>query len=166
MFKNLMPFTIELIIGSTSDIPEALRNTYEGQIAWAIIFSILLLIVSLPRQLNALRFTSFVSFFISVFVVFSIIGLSFIDLELEEQSSDFIDRWNFALYESDITIAGIFNSLPLIIFAYMYQPNIPAIYQEMKEKSMFKMKKVLAFGTAIASFSYIFTGVFGYVTFV
>ena len=36
----------------------------------------------------------------------------------------------------------------------------------MKDKSMFKMKKVLAIGTAISSFSYIFTGVFGYVTFV
>jgi amino acid permease len=36
----------------------------------------------------------------------------------------------------------------------------------MKDKSMFKMKKVLAIGTGIASFSYIFTGVFGYVTFV
>ena len=159
-----MPFTLELIMGAVKDIPEGLRNTAEGQMTWAVIFSILLLIVSLPRQLNALRFTSFISFFISVFVVFSIIGLCF--CALESQNSDFIDRWNFALYESDITIAGIFNSLPLIIFAYMYQPNIPAIYHEMKDKSMFKMKKVLASGTAIASFSYIFTGVFGYVTFV
>lgn len=36
----------------------------------------------------------------------------------------------------------------------------------MKDKSMYKMKKVLATGTAISSFSYILTGVFGYVTFV
>ena len=118
MFKNLMPFTLELIMGAVKDIPEGLRNTAEGQMTWAVIFSILLLIVSLPRQLNALRFTSFISFFISVFVVFSIIGLCF--CALESQNSDFIDRWNFALYESDITIAGIFNSLPLIIFAFMY----------------------------------------------
>jgi amino acid permease len=48
----------------------------------------------------------------------------------------------------------------------MYQPNIPAIYHEMKEKSMFKMKKVLGIGTAIASLSYCLTGIFGYVTFV
>ena len=81
MFKNLMPFTIELIMGAIKDIPENLRNTTEGQITWAVIFSILLLIVSLPRQLNALRFTSFISFFISVNVVFSIIGLCFCELD-------------------------------------------------------------------------------------
>lgn len=97
-------------------------------------------------------------------MVSSVIGLCLTDLDTG--GGAFIERWNFALHESDITIAGIFNSLPLIIFAYMYQPNIPAIYHEMKDKSMFKMKKVLAYGTMIASISYILTGVFGYVTFV
>ena len=34
--------------------------------------------------------------------------------------------------KASITVNGIFNSLPLIIFAYMYQINIPAIYTELE----------------------------------
>ena len=70
------------------------------------------------------------------------------------------------MYESDITVAGIFNSLPLIIFAFMYTPNIPAIYHELKHKNLENIKKVLAYGTSIATVSYFITGVFGYITFV
>ena len=62
-------------------------------------------------------------------------------------------------------MAGIFNSLPLIIFAYMYQPNIPAIYHELKAKNMGNINKVLSLGTLMASIAYILTGMFGYITF-
>jgi amino acid permease len=30
-----------------------------------------------------------------------------------------------------MSIVGVFNSLPLIIFSFMYQINIPAIYTEL-----------------------------------
>lgn len=77
--------------------------------------------VSLPRELKALRFTSFLSFGISLYVVFSIFLLSFKEKETDGVNRhDFNERFLTALTESDITVAGIFNSLPLIIFAYMY----------------------------------------------
>lgn len=47
----------------------------------------------------------------------------------------------------------------------MYQPCIPAIYHEMNNKSMPKIKRVLAIGTTIASVAYIIVGIFGYATF-
>ena len=34
--------------------------------------------------------------------------------------------------KAHIDVPGIFNSLPLVIFAYMYQINIPAIYTELE----------------------------------
>merc|ERR1711935_785277 len=47
----------------------------------------------------------------------------------------------------------------------MYQPNIPAIYHELKNRNLKNINKVLGTGTMIASCSYILTGVFGYITF-
>jgi amino acid permease len=38
---------------------------------------------------------------------------------------------------------GMFNSLPLIIFGFMYQCNIPAIYNELKTKNLKTGKSVL-----------------------
>lgn len=48
----------------------------------------------------------------------------------------------------------------------MYQPNVPAIYQELKNKNLMSIRKVLGIGTTLSSICYIFTGIFGYVTFV
>lgn len=70
-----------------------------------------------------------------------------------------------ALGHNDITVNGIFNSIPLIIFSYMYQPLIPAIYHELNNKSVQKMDKILLLGTLLASVAYILCGIFGYVTF-
>lgn len=64
-----------------------------------------------------------------------------------------------------ITVWGVFNSIPLIIFSYMYQPLIPAIYHELKARNLNNMKTVLASGTGFASLAYILVGLFGYITF-
>jgi len=47
----------------------------------------------------------------------------------------------------------------------MYQINIPAIFNELTEKNMDNMKKVLGYGTAGASTLYIIAGIFGFVAF-
>ena len=47
----------------------------------------------------------------------------------------------------------------------MYQINIPALYNELEDKSMESMKKVLVYGTTGASLLYIMAGVFGFAAF-
>jgi len=134
---------------------------------WATIFSFVCLMpVSMPRSLNTLRFTSLVSFAISLFVVLTVFSLSFKDVD-DGSGVDhtFHDRIAFAWKDTNITFTGIFNSLPLVIFSYMYQPNIPSLYHELKKKKLFTMQKVLWFGTGIASSAYIMAGMFGYITF-
>lgn len=61
---------------------------------------------------------------------------------------------------------GIFSSVPLIIFAFMYQLNMPSIYTELRNKSYARMNKVTIRGTNVAMVIYILTGIFGYLTFV
>jgi amino acid permease len=99
-------------------------------------------------------------------LVFTIIGLAFDPNSTDKhQGTDFSTRFSAALEEQEITLMGIFNSLPLIIFSYMYQPNIPALYQELKRRNMKNMQKVLWMGTIVAAAAYIMTGMFGYATF-
>lgn len=120
---------------------------------------------SLPRTLNALRFTSLLSFFISCFIVVVIFTLCFKNKSVPDLDP-FNDRFKKAYDESgDISLDGVFNSIPLIIFSYMYQPLIPAIYHELSEKNIKNMNTVLGLGTAITAVIYIVVGIFGWVTF-
>ena len=65
-----------------------------------------------------------------------------------------------------MTFSGVVSSFPLIIFAYMYQVNIPMIYTELERRNSKQMSKVLIMGTVGAVVLYIIVGVWGYVTFV
>ena len=58
------------------------------------------------------------------------------------------------------------SSFPLIIFAYMYQVNIPMIYTELERRNSKQMSKVLIIGTVGAVVLYIVVGVWGYATFI
>jgi len=56
--------------------------------------------------------------------------------------------------------------VPLIIFAYMYQVNIPLIYYELERRNKTTMSGVLMKGSVAAIVLYALVGVFGYLTFV
>ncbi len=58
------------------------------------------------------------------------------------------------------------TSVPLIIFAYMYQVNIPLIYKELERRNSKIMSGVLYKGSFAAIILYAMVGIFGYLTFV
>ena len=58
------------------------------------------------------------------------------------------------------------TSVPLIIFAYMYQVNIPLIYYELERRNKKAMSGVLLKGSVAAIILYSLVGIFGYLTFV
>ena len=60
---------------------------------------------------------------------------------------------------------GVIQSFPLIIYAYMYQPNIPMIYFELEKQNPREMSRVVASGSAILVLIFFFVGIFGYATF-
>jgi len=65
-----------------------------------------------------------------------------------------------------LNFRGVVSSFPLIIFAYMYQVNIPMIYFELEKRNSKQMGKVLMGGTFSAVLLYALTGIFGFFTFV
>jgi amino acid permease len=118
--------------------------------------------VSIPRELSALRFTSAFSVVMSFYIVLVI----FFEAVLNHGTSPSLKEGFVAGHEkANLSVLKIFNCLPLIIFAFMYQINIPAIYSELTEKSMENMQKIIGYGTFGAGTLYIITGVFGYAAF-
>ena len=99
---------------------------------------------------------------ISVYIMLVIVIEGLLD---RGTSPTISDGFKEGAEKSQLGLNGIFNSLPLVIFAYMYQINIPAIYNELEKPDLTTMKKVLALGTILAAFGYILAGMFGYVAF-
>lgn len=118
--------------------------------------------MSLPRTLSALRFSSFFSFILSIYIVFAIVILC---LASRDITPDLGGSFETAIENFHITPFGIFNSLPLIVFAYMYQTNIPMIYVELEKKNLKNMWRIMLIGTIGATIAYFLAGLFGYVTF-
>ena len=118
--------------------------------------------MSLARTLSALRFSSFFSFIISLYIVFAIVFICIFDRRV---TPDLGHSFDVAFKNFDITAFGVFNSLPLIIFAYMYQTNIPMIYAELEKKDLKHMWKVMRNGTIGATVAYWLGGLFGYTAF-
>lgn len=73
--------------------------------------------VSLARTLSALRFSSFFGFMISLYIVIAIVFLCLFSREI---TPDLGHSFKTAISNFDIDVFGIFNSLPIVIFAYMY----------------------------------------------
>lgn len=121
LFKNLMPYTLHTF-GADKALPNWLQDNETGKRVWATLYCFLLLFpVSLPRNLSALRFSSFMSFGISLFMVFTIFGMAFKESKADGNNKhDFTERLSTACQGSRISVLGVFNSLPLIIFSYMY----------------------------------------------
>lgn len=161
LLKGLLPFTIERV--SKGKAPEILTKQPTAGIIWATIFTVAFVFpLSLPRQMSQLRFTGFASAVISVFIIFSIMGVCLSG----KYTPHLGDAFKEAFENFDITMFGIFRSLPLIIFAFMYQTNIPMIYHELAKKNLKTMHSVLVIGTVGATCCYFIAGVFGYVTFI
>ena len=118
--------------------------------------------VTLPRKLSQLRFCSALSVIISLFLV---LVLFFEAIRDNGTSASVSAGFKAGQEKSELSVSGIFSSLPLIIFSYMYQVNVPGIYQDLEVKNLNTAKKVLGGGTLLAAVLYVSAGIFGYITF-
>ena len=118
--------------------------------------------ISLARSLSSLRFSSFFSAILSLYIVLAIV---FICLANREVTPDLNKSFNIVFTNFNVTVLGTFNSIPIVIFSFMYQTNIPMIYIELEKKNTKQMNRIMAIGTVGATILYIMAGVFGYAAF-
>jgi amino acid permease len=159
--KSMLP-EILLKFWTVDELPAFIVSDEWGQIFWATLFSFgMLLPMSLPRSINALRYSSLFGVLCSVYLSLAVFFVFYCDKEMvPDPAQNFKDAELFTL-----SFTGVVSSFPFIIFAYMYQVNIPMIYTELERRNAKQMSKVLIFGTVGAVVLYIIVGVWGYVTF-
>ena len=118
--------------------------------------------ISIPRKLSELRFASAFAIMLSFYLVLVIM----IEALMVHGTSRSVELgFEAGREKKQLSITGFFSSLPLIIFSYMYQINVPALYSEMEVKTIANGTKVLIIGTILAAVVYITAGIFGYIAF-
>lgn len=161
--KKAVPCIVELYSNDIQSIPEWLRNTGIGRLFWGLAFSFLILLpMSIPRSVNALRFTSLFGVLCSMYLCIAVTLVFFSDskmVPIPSANLKKIEAFKFSL-------SGFVKTFPLIIFAYMYQVNIPMIYRELNNRNTKRMARVISTGSGVAVLFYIMVGIFGYATFV
>ena len=118
--------------------------------------------VALPRTIGALRFASFFSLLISIYIAATIFFLCLIDRDVNPNLGK---SFRIGIENFNVSVLGVFNSIPLVIFAYMYQTNVPMLYVELEKKDLKDAWKINNWGVIATTIIYLFAGIFGYVTF-
>jgi len=114
-------------------LPSFMGDTKGGQVFWSALFSYAVVLpLTLVRKLSALRFASLFSFFCGIYVVMVLVLVCLFNRDI---TPDVGESLRIATTEFEITATGIFNSFPLIVFSFMYQPNLPSVYQELATKT-------------------------------
>jgi amino acid permease len=60
---------------------------------------------------------------------------------------------------------SIIETIPFIVFLYMYQALLPQAYRELKKRSLDQMDQVVISASVAMILVYIVVGLFGYLTF-
>jgi len=130
---------------------------------WCLIFSFVVMFpMSIPRNASALRYSSLFGVLCSMYLCIAVVIVFYTDPNVVASPSA-----NFSEMEAfKVSFDGIVSTVPLIIFAYMYQVNIPMIYVELERRNAKEMGAVIGLGSSVAVIFYVMVGIFGYATFV
>lgn len=109
--KTLVPHILEVLIGE-DNVPEYLgSNRWKGGIVWATIYSfVILLPLSMPRKIGALRFNSMFGVICSFYLVMCLVFMFFVDRHLVPNIGKSFQnaRW------FHVTLEGIVNAVPFV----------------------------------------------------
>mmetsp|Transcript_105271 Transcript_105271/g.145620 ORF Transcript_105271/g.145620 Transcript_105271/m.145620 type:complete len:351 (-) Transcript_105271:123-1175(-) len=160
--KSMMPLIL-LKFYTEEELPSYLGNNFTGKAFWGTIYSFIVLFpLSLPRQISALRYCSLLGVLCSIYLCLAVTIVYWSDKEIvPNPGANLRDAKYFK-----VSFSGVTSTVPLIIFAYMYQVNIPMIYYELENRSERRMSRVLVIGSSGAVVLYMLIGIFGYATFV
>lgn len=127
----MLPQTLDTIMKKS--LPSFMGDNSGGYLFWSALFSYgVVFPLSMVRKLSALRFSSLFSFFCGIYVVLVLVLVCLFNREITPELGQSLQ---IAATRFDITATGIFNSFPLIVFSFMYQPNLPSVYHELKVKT-------------------------------
>eukprot|EP00041_Stephanoeca_diplocostata_P001758 m.21288 g.21288 ORF g.21288 m.21288 type:complete len:383 (-) comp12372_c0_seq2:175-1323(-) len=117
--------------------------------------------LSLLRNIEPLKYTSFVSFMATLYAAFLLGYVSFTNTESARLPSQ--------EHRGSITYASfpvaVFGAIPIINVAFTAHYNGPRYYQELKQRSMPRFGKVIFIGMFFSLVCYTFCAITGYIFF-
>ena len=161
--KTLMPSIVNATVSDPSTLPYWLQMNKLSQIVWASVFAFgILLPMACFRELSMLRFTSFFGVTCIIIIMFVLSYEFSMNQEVVPQPpSSQLAQAEYFNFSGD----AIINAVPFVIFLYLYQPNIPHTYSELRIKTPIQMKKVLVRANTVAAAVFLLVGIFGYLIF-
>jgi len=158
--KTLVPHILSVLLGDKEKVPYILGDgRWSGQLFWASIYTLLVLIpLSIPRKAGALRFNSLFGVTCSFYLVMCLVFLFLVDRKLVPNMGNNFKNASYV----NITYDGLVNAIPFVVFAFMYQPNIPIVYRELNNRNYERMEKVIVRGSGSVVILYILASMFGY----
>ena len=157
--KTLIPQILKLTLGESS-VPDMLgEGQWKGELIWGTVYVIFIMLpLSIPKKIGSLEYFSTLGWICAVYITFCFIALFFWDKSLvPDISKNIVDAKYFVT-----SLSGIAEAMPYILFSYMFQPIVPIIYSELKNKSKFKMRKILTIGSIFVITIYVLDSTFGY----
>lgn len=142
-------------------LPEWCDQSQFGQAFWAVLAAFGVFPLSTPRSIGALRYVSLAGTLFATYLCFAVMFSFFLD---RRTVPDIQAAWDRARM-FNVSFKGVVTSMPMILFAYMFQVNIPQIFKELERRNYKNMSKVVYAGTSLTVTLYTMIGVFGYLSF-
>eukprot|EP00347_Sterkiella_histriomuscorum_P013193 403365653 len=161
LLKTLIPELFEQVFKDIQ-LPYWLQKNDTGTLLYATLLTVFIILpLSIPSELNQTMFVSTLGSFCSIFTVFVIVYEFFMnDIVVPDKISQ-IRHVQWFIFEWD----RIVESIPFIVFLYMYQGIIPQMYKELDRRSLNRMDRIILRSSYGIVLIYLVIGIFGYLTF-
>lgn len=143
-------------------LPVWVTDTFAGETFWGTLYAFVLVFpLSLPRTVGKLTYASAIGVVCTFYVSIVVTVIFFSNRNVVPNPWENFRNATYFRF----TFSGIAECVPMILFAYMYQVNIPMIYQELERRNHKRMGTVVWRGSIAGVILYASVGVFGYLTF-
>ncbi|CAI2367731.1 unnamed protein product [Moneuplotes crassus] len=156
--KTLIPHIFRICFPNTIE-EENSANQWLYELFSATFYSFCVLLpLGFAREIGTLRYNSIFGVFCTLYLTAMMISMFFLDHSLVPHRLENIKQAKLW----DISYTGMMNSIPFVVFAFLYQPNMPMVYRELKKQSYSQTMLVTIAASIFSVAVYILVSSFGY----
>ena len=167
--KTLIPTALEEVFGS-ENLPYLLQDNESGRLFSMTMFTFCIFLpLSLPQELSSLRFSSALGVLCTIMLTLVITYQFTYNKNMVPEPLENLTNST----KINLELSNIVEAAPFITFLYLFQPNVPATYMELrldddnfsKENRIEMIDKVLYRSSLFSNFLYVIVGINGYLIF-
>eukprot|EP01135_Chromosphaera_perkinsii_P011447 Nk52_evm23s2402 gene=Nk52_evmTU23s2402 len=134
-------------------------GTWADRRIWISVFMCFVGPISVFKQMDKLRFISFIAVVAIIYLVVVVTGYFIFNPNLP--SPEVKGHFNYIVWDAK----SIIEALPLVVFAYTCHQNVFFVYSEIKRNTVARVSRTIDISSFFSWFIYLLVGTFGYLTF-